>query len=159
MNTASAGSPKHGCAPWVVLVAGIVALVVAVLVGPRAVGILSAVVAPPPPPLPVGVVELSHENLAHGVDNWTYEIDRDVCHLVTFYRQQGGECPVSPPQCTQSDEPLPVDRDDAICSGVVMFSIFAMRWQMNVPREAVMSDDHTRFRLSRAVSWSGIAAP
>jgi hypothetical protein len=143
----------------VVLVAGALALAFAVSVGPQVVGALSAMTAPPPPPLPVGVVQITHENLAHGVDNWTYDIEQDVCQLVTFYQDQGGECPVLPPHCTQTGESSPADRDAAICTGDVQFSIFAMRWQMSVPRDTIMTDAETRFRLSRVVSWSGSPSP
>jgi len=158
-NTPSAGNPeeRQGCSPVVVLIAGVLALVFAVLVGPRSIGILLALAAPPDPPLPddTDLALVSHENLAHGVDEWVYTTGQEVCAVVRFYYERDGQCPIVPSQCSLS--PDDNDQDDAssaFCHGDVDFSIFSARWRFRVFPDDILTGT-MRFRLSRVVSWTG----
>ena len=159
-NTANAGNPdrRQGCSPLIVLIAGALALLFAALVGPRLIGVLLALAAPPEPPLPdeIPLTLESHQNLTHGVDEWVYVAGQNVCEIVNFYERQDGQCPIVPPQCAEasaSDLTMP-DEDAAFCYGDVEFSVFAMRWRFRVASDDV-ADRSTRFHLMRVVSWTG----
>ena len=168
MSTANAGSPKdndpeeQGGIPWVALGLALAALVVVVLVGPRVIGVLFAVMSPPEPPVPGGVRLLAYTRQVYGVDTWTYDIEQDVCQLVTFYQDQGGQCPVMPPRCLpdgQSAGSLQHSNDYvAVCSGDMKFSIFAMRWRFTVPVKSIGSP-RVQFDLDRGISWTGDLPP
>jgi hypothetical protein len=131
-------------------------LLVALLVGPRVVGVLLGIVAPPVPPLPQNVSELAYTSEAHGVDHWVYRSDDDFCHLVEFYQTRATTCPVIPRECGGSGTTHPDLL--AACYGDVDFSIFAMRWTFEVPVRTV-GGQGLRFELARDVSWLGALPP
>ena len=168
MSTANAGNPndpepeEQGPIPWVALALALVALVVVAVFGPRLIGILFAVMAPPEPPVPGGVRLLAYNRQVYGVDRWTYDIDQDVCQLVTFYQDQGGQCPVMPPRClTEGQDASSLQQSNdyvAVCSGETKFSIFAMRWRFTVPVKSIGSS-RVQFDLNRGVSWTGDLPP
>ena len=158
-NTASVGNPKQrpGCSPIAVLIVGALALAFAALLGPRLVGVLLALAAPPDPPVlgDTALVLESHENLAHGFDEWIYVSPHNVCEVVRYYHRQNGQCPLVPPQCEISTtENTPTGQDVAYCFGDVEFSIFAMRWRFRITGGDVLTGS-TKFHLSRVISWTG----
>ncbi len=164
MNTTNDGSPsvsqvppRRGLPLGLGLVGAGVALLVAILFGPRLVGLLFAIASPPMPPLPEAVTALSHEELAYGVDRWTYSTEGNICELVTFYESHEGQCPVLPPSC-QAETPIVNPDLLARCHGDVEFAAFLMRWRLEIPHRG----GHTstlRFELSRQISWTGTLPP
>ena len=165
MNTTSGGSPnspeetqsKRGLPIGLALIAAGAALLFAVVVGPRLIGLLFGIISPPLPPLPDGVTQVSYEQSAYGVDQWTYTTEGSICELVTFFESQGGQCPILPPSC-QTGTPE-VDKDFlARCYGDVEFAAFMMRWRLEIPHRA-SSRSALRFELSRQISWTGDLPP
>jgi hypothetical protein len=158
LNTVNAGSPNDseeptGGIPWLALLLGLVALIFIAITGPRLVGILFAIMAPPEPPVPENARLLGYNRQVYGIDTWDYDTPDDVCQLVTFYTEQGGVCPVMPPRCaSESDRLQSSDDFIAICNGEMDFSIFALRWRFDVPVRSV-SGPRVRFQVSREVFW------
>lgn len=129
-------------------------------VGAQVVGVLYGIVFPPNAPLPDGSVQLEHENLAYGVDNWLYGTTEDACRVARFYVAADGICRIAPNICENSrvdeDETLGSGDNIARCSGTTQFSIFEMSWNVDVA--AGYTDEYpTRFRLEREVYWIGNA--
>jgi hypothetical protein len=165
LNTTSGGSPnsteetqpKRGLPLFLALVAAGVALLIAVVAGPRLVGLLFGIASPPTPPVPEGVTQVGYEQLAYGVDRWTYTTEGNICELISYYESHEGQCPILPPSC-QSGSPS-VDKDLlARCYGDVEFSAFMMRWRLEVPHRAGNAPG-VRFELSRQISWMGDLPP
>ena len=165
MNTANAGSPnpehesqpQQGLPLGIALIAAGVALLFAILVGPRLVGLLSAILSPPLPPIPADVIEVSYEELAYGIDNWTYQTDSNICDLIAFYESNEGQCPVLPPTC-QSGDPQVDQEYLALCTGDIAFAAFMMRWRLEIPHRSSNSTS-LNFHLSRQISWAGELPP
>ena len=124
----------------------------AMVAGPRIVGALSVLVAPPLPPLPPSAEQIAHENLAHGVDRWTYDSDLNVCELAVYYENAGGQCPVRPPICGGGPE----STSDVLlsCEAIAELPVFSMRWLVEVPEETGTTAP-AHFDILRVVSWSG----
>ncbi len=163
MNTANAGSPNEpeqpaGGIPWLALLLGLIALIFIALTGPRLVGILFAMMAPPEPPVPENVRLLSYNRQSYGIDTWEYDTEADVCQVITFYREQGAVCPVMPPRCAPDSNPEQSVDHIAICNGDVEFSIFAMRWRFSVPLRTVPGP-RLRFEVAREIYWTGDLPP
>jgi hypothetical protein len=140
------------------LLAGLVAIIFIALIGPRLVGILFAIMAPPEPPVPGNIRLLGYSREAYGTDTWQYDTQADVCELVTFYLAQGGICPVIPPRCALNSSSSQSDDFIAQCSGDIDFSIFAMRWGFDVPVRSAPGPD-LRFQVTRKIFWTGDLPP
>jgi hypothetical protein len=151
--------------PWKIIVLGVIALVLAVVIGTQVIGVLFVILFPPAPPLPANVTLVSHSNADYGVDEWLYTSNQNVCDVLIFYMERGGQCRIAPLQCGDNrtdDETLTgVDSSGqhiARCVGETTTSIFAMRWQAVI---ATGSTPETRaqFRLQREIFWSGQVPP
>ncbi|MAS34638.1 MAG: hypothetical protein CL610_11570 [Anaerolineaceae bacterium] len=166
MSTVNAGNPNDpeteptGGIPWVALLLGGLALIFVVLVGPRVVGVLFGIMAPPEPPVPPNARLLTYSREAYGVDVWTYDTTQDICDLVLFFKEQGGDCPIFPPRCATKTDSVPQSSPDLIaqCVGDMEFSVFAMRWQFAIPVRSI-SPQRPRFDLSREIFWTGDLPP
>ncbi|HLV34485.1 MAG TPA: hypothetical protein VKY59_05200 [Spirillospora sp.] len=168
MSTVNAGSPNDhepeegGIPLLLVLVVAVAALIVIALIGPRVVGVLLAVIAPPEPPVPPGARLLDYHSEVYGTDTWTYGTEQDICDLVIFFHEQGAYCPVAPPRCVdESVEGIETGESDdyiATCYRDIEFSIFAMRWRFDLPFRTAPGRLR-RFDLSREVFWTGILPP
>ncbi len=159
MNTASPGSPdepgERGFPIVVALIAGALVLLLTLLIGPRVLGILTGIVAPPEPPLPSQADLVNYELPVHGVDRWQYTTGENLCQLIAFYRPLATQCPVLPLDCGGTAQ----DSDFmAACYGDVEFSIFAMRWQLRVPLRSV-GGPPLHFEVWRDVYWNGHLPP
>lgn len=131
-----------------------IVLVVAAIIGIQLLTIIYALLFPPDAPLPADVVEISHENLAYGVDKWLYGTSMDGCALVEFYLTHGGECVVAPGVCGTSgfENVSPGQQSIATCDGQVGFSIFSMHWSANIA-SGYSIEPITRFNLEQEISW------
>jgi hypothetical protein len=137
--------------PWSVLgIAGVVLVIVLVL-GFQLVSILYALIALPAPPLPPDLTEAQHTNLTHGSDSWEYTTSAAPDTLVSFFREQGGQCVEV--MLPQSDIVGAFERPGHRCSAVAQASIFNWRWQA----EILALSGQTRLRLTRVVFWAGDA--
>jgi hypothetical protein len=146
--------------PRLLLALGAAALALAVFVATQVIGVLFAIVSPAAAPLPPDVTELRHENTTYGVDDWLYGTDHDACEILEFYRENGGTCQAAPFMCGE-DVVLDVTsagQNVGSCSADVEFSIFSMRWEVNIAT-GYRSDGVTQFRLSREVFWFGSPPP
>ncbi len=135
------------------LLVGVVAL--AGYIGVNVLTVLFAVVSPPLPPMPANLVEISHENVAYGVDRWRYTSTEDACSLVKFLEDNSGVCVYAPLQCATNPEQtnrFAADGLVARCDGSIDFSIFTMNWFGLVVKN---SDSQSRLDLDREVFWLG----
>lgn len=151
--------------PWMIIVLGAVALILAVVIGTQVLGVLYVIIFPPVPPLPGDVTLVSHINTDYGVDEWLYTSQQNSCDVLIFYTANGGECRIAPFQCgdnrtddqTMTGENTP-SQHIARCVGQTQASIFAMRWQIILATGPDPATP-TQFRLTREVFWSGQIPP
>ncbi len=143
----------------VLLIAGGVVMVIAIF-AVQLLGILYAILFPPLPPVPDAVTSIRHTNLSYGVDEWLYTLDDDACAVFLFYQPLSDDCPLLPAACQNISpaQPLLPRTHIAQCSGSQYFSLFAMRWSVNI---AAGETDGTKtiFSLSREVFWGGQIPP
>jgi hypothetical protein len=150
--------------PWRIIVLGVVALVLAVIIGTQVLGVLYVIVFPPGPPLPGDVTLVSHVNTDYGVDEWLYDSRQSTCEVLTYYTNSGGKCRITPLQC--GDQTDAADSTGwtapgqhiARCVGESKVSIFAMRWQAIVAT-GPSRDMPTEFRIVREIFWTGQIPP
>lgn len=141
---------------------GVLALVLAILIATQVIGVLYAIIFPPPPPVPADSTLTSHASSDYGVDEWLYTSKQDSCIVLDYYIAQGGVCRRSPGVCGQSTETETggsgSNQHIARCVGITDFSIFALRWQA-VIASTTRADAPTEFRLEREIFWSGGVPP
>jgi len=159
-----AESTRRGV-PWKIIVLAIVALGLGLVIGTQVIGVLYVILFPPLPPLPGEVTQVSHTNADYGVDEWLYTSRQNVCDVLNFYIEQGGQCRIAPLQCGDNrtdDESLTgattLGQHVARCVGETKASIFAMRW-LAVIATGSNPDTPTEFRLTREIYWSGQIPP
>lgn len=146
----------------VLFVAIIGVLIISLIIGFQAFGILFSIVFPPSPPLPDDVIEVRHDNIDYGVDDWLYRTSMNACDVARYYEQQGGECRFTPHVCGGEDESVTfgsATQQVAACSGEVSFNIFAYRWEANIATGYQFEDGETQFNILREVFWTGSVPP
>ncbi len=144
--------------PWLIVLLGILALLLAVFVATQVIGVLYAIVFPANAPLPPDITESSHKNLAYGVDEWIYITDAEVCDIMAFYQEQADDCLINSIFCGDENPEIPMPGQHiGRCSGEVEFSIFAMRWEVIISTGDTR--ENTQFLLAREVFWTGAVPP
>jgi hypothetical protein len=138
--------------PWAAVILGALALLLALVVGREAVGVLFGVVNPPLPPLPAGLREISHRNEAYGVDTWRYVSADEACAVVETFSAEGAACFLNVLPC---DARMSQSRNVSVarCQGVLEFSIFRMVWSALIfatGSEAKSSEVEVR----RQIQWA-----
>lgn len=160
MNNAGNRSSRAGY--WILgiaLVIAVLAIIFGIVVGPRAVGVLYALSAPPDAPVPRGMQLLSQDDEVevHGVDSRVYgSHNLSVCEVVEYYREMDGRCRVEPDWCVEGaantterySEPV------AQCSGDMDFSIFTMRWSASVSA-GDRQGQYAIVDVTRRIFWTG----
>lgn len=143
----------------VLLIAGGVVLLTAIFAA-QLLSILYAILFPPLPPLPEAVRQIRHTHESYGVDEWLYTADVPACDVFLFYQPLSQDCPLLPAACQTStpQAPLLPRTHVAQCSGSQYFSLFAMRWSVNIAA-AENDGSKTVFSLSREVFWGGQIPP
>ncbi len=142
--------------PLLVIVLLIAVVALAIYIGTNVLGVMYAVIAPPMPPIPPDMTQISYENQAYGVDLWKYASTGDACALVQYVENNGGACLIAPMQCGE----YRADHGDfslensivARCTGKVDFSIFHMQWWELITRP---SDTQQQIEAHREVYWIG----
>ena len=132
-----------------------VVLVVVVIVGTQAGGMLYAILFPPVAPVPVDATEVRYNDHGYGVDEWVYITDETVCEVAQYYIDEGGICNL-PPACNANDSDSYGGSATLLCTGQQSFSQFAMRWS------AYINDDPSggsAFTLTREIFWGGEIPP
>lgn len=136
-------------------------LIICLIIGVQAFGILYSIVFPPMPPLPDNTTETRHTSIDHGVDEWVYETDQDACAVMSYYQSQDGLCRVAANVCGEAPQESvsfgAVGQHIATCIGEVKFNIFAYRWEANIADGS--QDGVTQFSLIREVFWTGEVPP
>jgi hypothetical protein len=162
MTESSEAAPPKKRSPLpiaVLLIAGGVVILVA-LFAVQLLSILYAILFPPLPPLPASVTSIRHSSVSYGVDEWLYTADAEACAVFLFYQPLSQDCPLLPAACENitPEEPLLPRTHIAQCSGSQYFSLFAMRWSVNI---AAAENDGTKtiFSLMREVFWGGQIPP
>lgn len=154
----SDGDASKGSRPPIVtLILGLAALALGLYVATQVVGVLYNIVAPPIPPLPTGAQQLSHTNIAYGVDRWTYWVDMDSCSLVPYYESLGAFCEYAPLQCLPGGSTMTpftaVQTGVARCTGEVSFSIFTMGYEIGISRP-IQDVYASELNVRREVYWT-----
>ncbi len=159
----NSGSPNAADKPesrrpsvWLIVVA--VAFGLALIVGFNILRALYGLIAPPLPPLPSGMTEISHVSEAYGADVWGYTSADQPCAAAAYLVSQGGTCQYSPLQCTDSGIVPFTDFPTTIvarCHGGVSFSIFHMQWWAEILRDNRSNEMPTVLNLEREVFWIG----
>jgi hypothetical protein len=151
----AASRPGIGC-----VLAALLAVIFALYMGLQVIGVLFSIAAPPQPPLPEDARQVEYSSTAYGVDEWVYTTQQDACRVFEYYQDLSAECSLLSNLCrtetsdASASSPLNVAR----CSGEVVFSIFAMRWNA-VIATGYNAEEPTHFRLSREVYWTGEIPP
>ncbi|GAB1421957.1 hypothetical protein MASR2M15_21590 [Anaerolineales bacterium] len=136
-----------------------IGVVVAILIAFPVISVLLAIIFPPMPPLPEQAQEVRYENFGYGVDDWLFDVADDACSSLAVYASSDGDCTIEEGICDASLRQSRFTPDEHVgqCSGVINFSIFALRW------DAVIANDdtegHSRLRLTREVFWTGSVPP
>ncbi len=157
----NSGSPEDAeqvKRPPFLLIALVVAFALSLVVGLNILRVLYGVIAPPLPPLPDRVTEISHESEAYGADVWSYTALDDPCAVADYYTAQGGTCDLTPMQCSEPGSAPQTELVQAVvarCHGSVAFSIFSMQWWVLVLRNNDTPETPTTFNLEREVFWIG----
>jgi len=142
-----------------VLLAGV--LVICLIIGVQAFGILYSIAFPPSPPVPDVVTQVRHTAIDHGVDEWLYETEQDACEVMQYYQSQDGVCHVAVDTCGDDSQETvtfgTVGQHVATCFGEVSFNIFAYRWEANIANG--YQGGLTQFSLIREVFWTGAVPP
>ena len=160
MDGASDDSPSGKRSPILLILLGGI-LIVCLVIGVQAFGILYSIVFPPSPPLQDAVTEVRQTNIDHGVDEWCYETEQDACEVMRYYQSKNGQCSLAENACSENTEESvtfgTVGQHVATCIGAVEFNIFAYRWEANI------ADGYqggiTQFNLLREVFWTGAVPP
>lgn len=147
-------SPAPPC-----IVAVLVFFVVAVVIGVQVFRVLYAVIFHADAPLPAGSSITAHEQIAFGVDQWTYTSAQNPCEIMQFYGSQAGLCQVAAGVCegavyTGPDYAL---ENIATCYGSDEYSIFGVRWEVVIYTQRQRGEVITAFDLKREMLWSGPA--
>lgn len=139
---------SYGCIAIAFIIVG-----VSLLFGFQLISILYAIISPPKPPLPENIIEVSHDNVSYGVDEWLYETDQNGCEMIDFFIEHEGVCTIPPATCADENfiPPRIGTQYVGICKGSSDFSIFHMRWQATV----FASSETTQFQMEREVLWTG----
>lgn len=137
---------------WAAVILSALALILAVVVGKEAVGVLFGVINPPLPPLPPGLREISHQNEAYGVDTWRYASADSACRLVEAFEADGTTCLLNVLPC---DARMSQARNVSVarCQGVVEFSIFRMTWSALVFAMG-MEAESSEVEVRRQIQWA-----
>lgn len=138
------------------VVAGLV-LLLGILIGPRAIGVLYALASPPDAPVPDGLNRVSLTSESHGVDAWVYNSNTvNACVIVRFYQDAGGDCIIEPGWCGPNDSNSTAlyTQPVATCTGVSEFSIFQMRWQAEIAA-GDRGQPYSQVDISRSIFWTG----
>jgi hypothetical protein len=163
------GTPNQESAPkqYVslrALIWSVFAVVLALFVATQVIGVLYSILFPPDGPvLPANILEISHQLEAPGVDYWVYGTEQNSCEVMDFFRTQpGATCRFVPYACGGPDgrsfaQSTPAQQVGN-CSGEMNFSIFSLRWTVNVSAHHY-TDGSTHFSLLREVQWFGASSP
>jgi len=154
---ASGATPKETRRPpLLALLLLIAAVVLAFYIGTNVLSVIFAVIAPPLPPLPTGMDQVTHTNEAYGVDYWKYTSTGSACEYVKYVQDNGGVCAIAPFQCgAYGDSQGDFTNGNvtvARCSGQMAFSIFHEQWYSLIQRTP---DHKAQFELNREVYWIG----
>jgi hypothetical protein len=170
LNTSSNGNPdpdqaltpapKRRRGIWFTLL-GFLLVIIAFLISIQVIAVLYAIINPPLPPVYTSAQQLEYRSQAYGVDEWVYGTTEDACRVSRFFANNGGNCAFTRDVCDRGFiDPAEVLRSENVaqCTGIVQFSIFAMRWRVSVAG-GYRDRFATRFVLTREVFWSGEVPP
>ena len=156
--------PANRRVPTRIIVLGLIAVVFAVVIGTQVIGVLYAIFFPPAVPLPEQVDLISHTSTDYGTDDWLYSSSKvSACDIAQYYASKDAQCRVAPFSCvdgssTTAAGPNAGNQNVARCVGTQTFSIFALRWQVNIATGS-SGDQKAIFRLDREIFWTGAVPP
>ncbi len=156
--------PANRRVPTRIIVLGLIAVVFAVVIGTQVIGVLYAIFFPPAVPLPDQVDLVSHTSSDYGTDDWLYSSSKvSACDIAQYYAAKSVQCRIAPFSCIDGSSTTAAganarNQNVARCTGTQTFSIFALRWQVNI---ATGSSDEQKavFRLDREIFWTGAVPP
>src|SRR5579859_4882401 len=131
---------RKGLPLGVPIVGLLIAFVAALFVGARVCPVLSALVLPPDPRLPSGVIQqVSHEQKDNGLDEWVYGTKLTGCEVALFYQDWLKDCTYDPDEhCgaggTEQRKVLPTNPGYHVvtCTGSQSIGVYSMAWTVYV---------------------------
>jgi len=154
---------EQGVPMWMPLLALLLVLILAILLGARIFPTLSALILPAQPRLPVGkMTELQRESKGTGLDEWLYGTDLPGCAVAEFYKKLLTTCVYDPSVvCREGQEKVTtVETGEpytvAQCNGVLAVGEHREQWTVyiatNYIKRGNTPDKNTVFRLIREVA-------
>jgi hypothetical protein len=137
--------------PLRILFMGLVAVLLALVIGTQVIPVLFSVFFPPQPPIPDNATLVSHTSEDRGADQWVYRASQSACDAVKFFQGHGGICQIAS-ECNPLPESALLTTRISSCTGQITYSAFAMRWQAEITPDG----DQSEINLSRQVFWSGV---
>jgi len=156
--------PTQRRVPARIIILGLIAVVFAIVIGSQVIGVLYAIFFPPAAPVPDQVTLVSHTSKDYGVDDWLYSSDKiSACGVLRYYLANNGDCQIAPLSCNTDLSIAPAEsstnsQNVARCSGTQNFSIFALRWDVNIATGSAPGQ-LSQFRLNREIFWTGAVPP
>src|SRR5689334_8478121 len=161
----STALPATRRVPVPIIIFGLIAIVLAVVIGSQVIGVLYAIFFPPAAPVPDQVTLVSHTSKDYGTDDWLYTSNKlSACDVVHYYESKEGQCRIAPTWCTDANSiqtpagSSSVGQNVARCVATQNFSIFALRWEVIIATGAT-SNESSQFRLNREIFWTGAVPP
>lgn len=153
----SPGDKARGLPLWIPLLGLLVAFLIALFVGVQIVPTLSAVIAPPNPPLPTTgtMTVLLREQKGAGLDEFLYGTDQKGCDVARFYESRLGDCTYDPDSACQTPggtRPIQPGLGQLVaqCTGTDSIGAYRLRWTVYIST-GYTQGGQTHFRVVREV--------
>jgi hypothetical protein len=157
VNEPNVVNDKTGLPAWVPLIGLFIAFGMALFIGARICPVLSALVIPPNPRLPTGMInQVEHIQKGSGLDEFVYSIDQTGCEIAAFYEDWLHDCVYDPDiSCgSKGSEHRFITPNQsyhvATCTGSQSIGVFSMNWTVYVA-SGYSNGPKTFFRVVREV--------
>jgi hypothetical protein len=149
---------NEGIPLWIPIIGLFLVFIIAVVVGIRVLPTLSALVMPPSPRLPDGVVKaLQEEQKGAGLDEFVYGSTMSGCQIAQFYQDWLKECVYDPGitcrngQLEQATVPTDNTYHVARCQGYQSIGMGRFMWTVYIS-SGYQQENTTVFRVIREVA-------
>lgn len=133
--------------------------IAALIISLEVFGVISGILFPPDAPIPPNSEQTDHTNLEFGVDSWSYTTTESPCQVIQFYENNQSTCTLSGDYCKGPTFDSPGYSLDSVatCIGTDDFSVFGLRWTVEISTQVRRGIETTHFDLLREILWSGPA--
>ncbi len=136
-----------------------IAVVAALFIGLEVFGVISGILFPPDPPLPPNIQRVEQQNQSFGVDVWSYTTADSPCSVISYYERNQSTCTLTGDYCegTTFNSPGYSLESVATCIGTDEYSVFGLRWTVQISTRVRQGAETTNFTVQREILWSGPA--